>query len=429
MLRNRRQFVQQAGALTASTFLAPWLQKPALDAIREKRRELDHLSPEAFAQKEDFWVLIQRAYQQSPHFINLENGYFSPQPVEVMDAQMNNIRMINEQPSFYMRKRQWEDKAGVKKLLAQQAGCSPEEIVITRNTTESLDTVIHGLDFEPGSEAIMCDQDYGSMLEAFDQQARRRGLVNKFIELPLHPVSDSEIVERYEKAITDRTKVMLVTHLINITGQVLPVRKICEMAHKHDVQVIVDGAHSFAQLDFKIPDLGADYFGASLHKWLCCPLGAGILYVRKDRIASVWPLFGDASHPADDIRKLEHIGTHPVSTNLTIAAALRFHQMIGDRRKQERLRFLKKYWTEQVKDVPGIILNTPWEMERSSAIANVAVDGYSPQELWDKLYDDYRIWTVAINRKAVKGIRVTPHLYTPIEHLDQFVAALKELAG
>jgi selenocysteine lyase/cysteine desulfurase len=429
MLRNRRQFVQQAGALTASSFLLPWIQQPALDAITEKRRELDHLSAEAFAQKEDFWVLIQRAYQQSPHFINLENGYFSPQPVEVMEAQMNNIRMINEQPSFYMRKRQWDDKAGVKKLLAQQAGCSPEEIVITRNTTESLDTVIHGLDFEPGSEAIMCDQDYGSMLEAFDQQARRRGLVNKFIELPLHPVSDSEIVERYEKAITDKTKVMLVTHLINITGQVLPVRKICDMAHRHDVQVIVDGAHSFAQLDFKIPDLGADYFGASLHKWLCCPLGAGILYVRKDRIANVWPLFGDAGHAADDIRKLEHIGTHPVSTNLTIAAALRFHQVIGDRRKQERLRYLKRYWTEQVKEVPGITLNTPWEMERSSAIANVAVDGYTPQELWDKLYDDYRIWTVAINRKAVKGIRVTPHLYTPIEHLDQFVAALKELAS
>jgi len=347
MLRNRRQFVQQAGALTASSFLLPWMQKPTLDAISEKRRELDHLSPEAFAQTEDFWVLIQRAFQQSPHFINLENGYFSPQPTEVLEAQMDNIQMINVQPSFYMRRRQWEDKTGVKKLLAQQAGCSPEEIVITRNTTESLDTIIHGLDFEPGSEAIMCDQDYGSMLEAFDQQARRRGLVNTFIELPLHPVSDSEMVERYEKAITDKTKVMLVTHLINLTGHVLPVRKICDMAHKHDVQVIVDGAHSFAQLDFKIPDLGADYFGASLHKWLCCPLGAGILYVRKDRIANVWPLFGDASHSADDIRKLEHIGTHPVSTNLTIASALRFHQMIGDRRKQERLRYLKKYWTEQ----------------------------------------------------------------------------------
>lgn len=428
MPTNRRQFVQQASGLAAGALIMPWQNQRVLQRIQDHRRTLDHLSPQAFAQREDFWVLIQRAYQQSPHFINLENGYFSPQPVEVMEAQMDNIKMINEQPSFYMRRRQFTEKAGVKKLLAEQAGCSVEELVITRNTTESLDTIIAGIDYEPGDEAVMCDQDYGSMLEAFDQQARRCGLVNKIIELPLHPVSDAEIVERYERAITDRTKVILVTHLINITGQVLPVRKICDMAHQHGVEVIIDGAHSFAQLDFKIPDLGGDYFGASLHKWLCCPLGAGLLYVKRDKIKNVWPLFGDATYAEDDIRKFEHIGTHPVSTNLTIASALRFHQMIGNARKEARLRYLKQYWTEQVKEVPGITLNTPWEDERSSAIANVAIDGYTPGELAEKLYDDYRIFTVAINRKAVKGIRVTPHLYTPIEHLDRFVAALKELA-
>jgi len=428
MLTNRRQFVQRASGLAAGALFMPWHRPEIMHHIRKQREALAHLAPEAFARREEFWAIIQRAYQQSPHFINLENGYFSPQPVDVMEAQMDNIKMINEQPSFYMRRRQFDEKAGVKKLLAEQAGCSVEELVITRNTTESLDTIIAGIDYEPGDEAIMCDQDYGSMLEAFDQQARRRGLVNKIIELPLHPVSDAEIVKRYERAITDRTKVMLVTHLINITGQVLPVRKICDMAHQHGVEVIVDGAHSFAQLDFKIPDLGGDYFGASLHKWLCCPLGAGLLYVKRDKIKNVWPLFGDATYAEDDIRKFEHIGTHPVSTNLTIASALRFHQMIGNVRKEARLRYLKQYWTEQVKDVPGITLNTPWEAERSSAIANVTVDGYSPSELADKLYHDYRIFTVAINRNAVKGIRVTPHLYTPIAHLDQFVMALKELA-
>lgn len=428
MPTNRRTFMQYASGLTAGSLLMPWVTPQTLHQIEETRRKLDHLSPQAFAQREDFWVLIQRAYQQSPHFVNLENGYFSPQPVTVMEAQMKNIEMINRQPSFYMRRRQWEDKSGVKKLLADQAGCSVEELVITRNTTESLDTIIHGLPYQEGDEAVMCDQDYGSMLEAFDQERRRHGIVNKIIDLPLHPRSDSEIVERYERAITDRTKVLLVTHLINITGQVLPVRKIADMAHRRGVEVIVDGAHSFAQLDFKIPDLGGDYFGASLHKWLCCPLGAGLLYVKKDKISRVWPLFGDATFAEDDIRKFEHIGTHPVSTNLTIADALRFHQMIGNERKQARLRYLKQYWTEQVKSRTGITINTPWETERSSAIANVAVAGYSPTELAKKLYDDYRIFTVAINRKAVKGIRVTPHLYTPLTHLDQFVAALQELA-
>lgn len=428
MQSNRRKFLQKSSGLAASAFLAPWFSKENMERISMVGKQYRHQSPEQFAQNEEFWVLIRRAFHQNPHFINLENGYFSPQPVEVMEAQHRNIRLLNEDTSFYMRRRQWDDKSGVKQLLAEQAGCSPEELVITRNTTESLDTVIAGFDYKPGDEAIMCDQDYGSMLEAFAQQAQRYGLVNKIIDLPLHPTSDSDIVSRYEKAITPNTKVMLVTHLINISGQVLPVRKICDMAHKYGVRVIVDGAHAFAQLDFKIPDLAADFYGASLHKWLCCPIGAGLLYVKKERIAEVWPLFGDVSHPKDDIRKFEHIGTHPVSTNLTIASALRFHQMIGPKRKEARLKYLKQYWTDQVKDVKGITLNTPWDMERSSAIANVAIDGYTPSELADRLYEDYRIFTVAINRKSVKGVRVTPHLYTPTEHLDQFVQALKALA-
>ena len=425
---ERRAFLRQMSGLSAGMFILPWQNEQLLCDIEAAAGRIAHLHPEEAARDEEFWSLVQRAYRQSPHFINLENGYFSPQPVEVMEAQQENIRMINEIPSFYMRRRQFEEKEGVKVQLADFAGCSPEEIVITRNTTESLDTVIAGVDFEAGDEAVMCDQDYGSMLEAFDQQARRRGLANVIIDLPLHPGSDSEIVERYERAITSRTRIMLVTQLINITGQVLPVRKICDMAHSHEVEVIVDGAHAFAQLDFKIPDLNCDYFGASLHKWLCCPLGAGILYVRKDKIGKVWPLFGDATYPANDIRKFEHIGTHPVSTNLTIANALRFQDLIGSKRKEERLRYLKEYWTLKVKEVPGVRLNTPWEKERSSAIANLAVDGMTPAQLADHLFNEHRIFTVAIDRKAVKGVRITPHLYTRLEDLDKLVAAVEKLA-
>ena len=308
--------------------------------------------------------------------------------------------------------------------IAELAGCSTEEIIITRNTTEALDTVIAGIDFKEGDEAIMCHVDYDDMLQALDQQARRVGLVNKFIELPLHPQSDDEIVSLYENAITPQTRVILVTHVSNITGQVLPVRKICDMAHRHNVEVICDSAHAFAHLDFKISDLNCDYFGASLHKWLCTPLGAGILYIKKEKISNVWPLYGDATYAADDIQKFSRSGTHPVSTFVTIADALRFHNMIGAKRKEARLRYLKQYWTEKVRDLPGMNVYTPWEMERSSALSLISVDGLSPDELVDRLYDEFRIFTVTRINPAVNGVRITPHLYTRIEELDKLVHAL-----
>ncbi|NRB54339.1 MAG: aminotransferase class V-fold PLP-dependent enzyme [Saprospiraceae bacterium] len=427
--QDRRDFIKKMGGLSTGLLALSGVDDTWLQELEEIQREVGQMSAYEAARFEPFWLQIQQAFRQSPHFINLENGYFSPQPLEVMQAQLENIRMINEIPSFYMRRRQAEEKQGVKRQLAQLAGCSPEEIVITRNTTESLDTIIAGLDFEAGDEAILCDQDYGSMQEAFQQRAKRHGLVLKWVDVPLHPKSDSEIVECYEKAITPKTKVMLVTQLINISGQILPVRKICDMAHTHGVEVIVDGAHAFAQLNFKIPDLNCDYFGASLHKWLCCPLGAGIMYVKKDKIAKVWPLFGDVAFPEDDIRKFEHIGTHPVSTHLTISSAIRFHQLVGPERKQARLHYLKEYWTTAVKDLDRVILNTPLSPDRSSAIANIAVEGMTPSELSTYFYDKHRIFTVAINRKAVKGVRVTPHLYTRLSDLDAFIEAIRGVAG
>lgn len=426
---DRRDFIKQMGGFSAGFLALNGLDTQWLAQFEGLSKEVDELSPLEAARYEPFWAQIQLAFRQSPHFINLENGYFSPQPLEVMQAQVENIQRINEIPSFYMRRRQAEEKQGVKQQLAHFAGCTSDEIVITRNTTESLDTIIAGLDFEAGDEAILCDQDYGSMQQAFQQRVKRHGLVLKWVDLPLVPKSDSEVVELYEKAITSKTKVMLVTQLINITGQILPVRKICDMAHTHGVEVIVDGAHAFAQLDFKIPDLNCDYFGASLHKWLCCPLGAGILYVKKEKIEQVWPLFGDVAVPADDIRKFEHIGTHPVATHLTISSAIRFHQLIGSARKEARLRYLKDYWTSRVKELPRVLLNTPLDADRSCAIANIAVEGMTPNELATYFYDKHRIFTVAINRESVKGVRVTPHLYTRIADLDAFVEAIRELVS
>ncbi len=265
------------------------------------------------------------------------------------------------------------------------------------------------------------------MLAAFKQQAKRYGVVNKIISLPLHPKNKQEIVGAFEDAITHRTKVILVTHIINLTGQILPVREICDMAHTHSVEVIVDAAHSFAHVDFKIPDLHCDYLGTSLHKWLCAPLGTGLMYIKKENIRKVWPLFGDTDFSEEDIRKFEHIGTHPCSSVITIEDALRFHNSIGSKRKEERLRYLKNYWVNKVATQPKVTLNTPMPDEQSCAIANINIVGKSPTEIANYLFDKHKIFTVAIDTEAVKGVRVTPHLYTTLQDLDLLVDAIREL--
>jgi selenocysteine lyase/cysteine desulfurase len=425
--QGRRQFISRVGSISLGAALLPSIDLSRIDDITAAAERLGNTPPKDIAQDEAFWSEVQKAYHVSPDFINLENGYFSPAATAVLDAQIRSIRMINETPSFYMRKRQVDERLAVKKQLAEFAECSPGEIAITRNTTESLDTIISGLDLKAGDEAIMTNQDYGSMVEAFNQQSRRLGIVNKIISLPLHPGSSIEVVSAFEQAITPKTKVMLVTHMINLTGQILPAREICDMAHAHGVEVILDAAHSFAHIDFKIPDTHCDYMGASLHKWLCTPLGNGILYIRKEKIKNVWPLFGDNSYPEDDIRKFEHIGTHPVGNTLPIADAIRFHNTIGSKRKEERLRFLKNYWVEKVRPLPDVKLNTPLRDDQSCAIANVAIEGATPAQVADFLFEKHRIFTVAIDTQAVKGVRITPHLYTRLSDLDQLVVAMQDL--
>ena len=233
----------------------------------------------------------------------------------------------------------------------------------------------------------------------------------------------------YASALTPRTRLLMIPHMVNITGHVLPVRAICDMAHARQVPVMVDGAHAFAHLDYRIPDLHCDYYGASLHKWLATPLGAGLLYVHRDRIAALWPMFADEGVPADDIRKLNHTGTHPVHTDLTIEAAVAFHEAIGSVRKEARLRFLQQYWTAQVRGLSRIVMNTPADPARSCAIANVSITRITPDDLTKTLLDKYKVWTVAIDGAGVHGVRVTPQVYTSTTELDTFVRALKDLAA
>ena len=415
---NKREFVRTLGGASLGLMFSP--------SVLSRYMAMPHAE---LAQDEAFWATIRGKYKLTPEYINLENGYYSMQAEPVLEAFIGHVRSINVQASRYMRTRQPDDKLRVRTRLAKMAGVSPEELIITRNTTESLDTVISGYDWKPGDEAVMAAQDYGAMLDMFKLQARRHGIVNRVVSLPLDPQSDDELVQLYASAITPKTRLLMVGHLVNITGHILPVRKIADMAHARGVDVMCDGAHAFGQLAFRIPDLGCDYYGASLHKWLGTPLGAGILYVRQDRIAGLWPIYADESMADTDIRKLNHTGTHPVHTDLGIDDAIDFHESIGAERKEARLRYVQRYWTSRVRDVPNILVNTPTDPKRSCAIANVGVRGMTPADLAKTLFERYKVFTVAIDTANVHGVRVTPQLFTTPKELDVLVRALKELAA
>lgn len=416
---NKREFVRTMGSASLGMMFSP--------AILSR---LANAAPTELAEDEAFWMSIRGKYRLRPEYINLENGYYSMQSEEVLEGFIANVRRVNYEAARYFRTVRVEDKSRVRDKLAALAGCSPEELIITRNTTESLDTVISGFDWKPGDEAVMAAQDYGAMLDQFALMGRRYGLVNKIVQLPVDPGSDDEVVQLYASAITSRTRLLMISHLVNITGQILPVRKVADMAHARGVEVLVDGAHAFAHLDFRIPDLGADYYGASLHKWLGAPLGAGILYVRRDRIEKLWPVYAEEGTALTSIMKLNHTGTHPCHTDLGIEHAIAFHEMIGVARKEARLRWLQQYWTSKVRGKSRIVVQTPADPARSCAIANVGITGMTPADLASALFDKYRVYTVAINRPeaGILGVRVTPHLFSMTADLDALVRGLTELA-
>ena len=388
-----------------------------------------HLSPLALASDDAFWDEIRKQYLLKPDYINLENGYYNFLPQPLLNKYIDHIKEVNYQGSYYMRTVQFENKKNITTKLAKVAGCSPDQIIITRNTTESLDMVIGGLDWKAGDEAIMALQDYGAMLEMFDQIKNRYGVVNVMLSVPNHPKNDQEIIDLYKNAITPKTKAILVSHMINITGQILPIKEICTMAHEKGVQVIVDGAHAFAHIKYSIQDLGCDYYAASLHKWLSVPLGAGLLYVQKDNIKKVWPLLADSEKDPNKINRLNHTGTHPVHTDLTISDSIDYYEIIGVERKEARLRYLQNYWTEKVRNLPRVVLNTPAAASRSCAIANIGIEGIEPGELAKRLLKEHNVFTVAIDYANVQGCRICPNVYTTTQELDSFVLAIKKLSN
>jgi selenocysteine lyase/cysteine desulfurase len=419
---NKRAFLKSA----AITGLGTQIGFSSLAAIFDEKK---NISADVLAADDVFWKKIRDQYILKPDYINLENGYYNFTPQPILEKYIEHIRYVNREGSYYMRTVQFDNKKRMAGKLAALLGCPANEVAITRNTTESLDLVIGGQEWKPGDEAVMAIQDYGAMLDMFEQVSKRYGVVLKKISVPNHPKSDEEIVSLYEQAITPKTKLLMVCHMINITGQILPIRKICDMAHKKGVEVMVDGAHAVAHIQFNMPDLDCDYYGASLHKWLSVPLGAGLLYVKKEKIAKLWPLLADGNTDMSEISRINHIGTHPVHTDITIEDAIDYYQMIGGERKEKRMRFLQQYWTSKVRNVPNIILNTPADEKRSCGIANVGIKGITPGDLAKRLLDEHKIFTVAIDGANVHGCRITPNVYTTLEELDAFVAALKKLAA
>jgi selenocysteine lyase/cysteine desulfurase len=418
---NKRQFLKTIGLSALST---PVFSKSFHNTITKK----ENVSAEELAQDETFWKKIRADYKLNPAFINLENGYYCISPTPIKTAFTKNIDEVNLLGSYYMRKMRFPDNEKVRAKLAEAAGCTYEEIIVTRNTTESIDTVISGYDWKPGDEAIMAEQDYPYMIQHFELMAQRYGMTNKILSVPMHPKSDDEIVKMYESAITTKTRLLMVSHIINITGQILPVRKICDMAHRHGVDVVVDGAHAFGQFEYKISDLNCDYYATSLHKWLSAPLGAGFLYIKKDKIKNLWAMFADNGYPQDDIRRVVHTGTPAVHTEISIMNALDYLNFIGIKRKEARLKYIRNYWMERLKDVPNVMINTPNDDARACGIGNVGLKNMKPTEMAEKLLANHKIWTVGIEGQSVFGCRITPNIYTSTAELDAFVAAVKVLA-
>ena len=419
---QKREFLKGLTGLGLSTPLT----FNHLDALMASN---SHLSDDAWATHEDFWLKIRADYRLKSDYINLENGFYGIMPKYIEDHYIDHLREINFQGSYYMRTVQMENKKTSAARLAKMAGCLPEELIITRNTTESLNLIIQGQKWKKGDEAIMASQDYGAMRNQFRLMERRFEITVREVSIPNHPKNDEEIVALYESVITPKTQLLMVCHMVNITGQIMPVQKICDMAHRYGVRVVVDGAHAFGHIQFSIEDLHCDYYGTSLHKWLTVPLGAGFLYVKKDQIAGVWPLFAEDSRDPEDISRLNHVGTYPVHTDLAIINAIDYHHKIGGSRKEARLRYLQKYWTDQVRDLPRVVVNTPVESNRYCAIGNVGIETIEPADFAKQLLNDYQIWTVAINRPGVRGLRITPNLFTTLKELDVLVKAIKELSA
>lgn len=425
---NRRSFLAKAGLLSSSALLGSLFQPAWSRNLDSALRQAATITPDQLASNEDFWYYIQQSYTVSPSLINLNNGGVAPSPKTVQDAMKRFHDLSNEAPSYYMWRILDQGREPLRRNLARIAGCSPDEIAIQRNASEALEAAIFGIELQAGDEVVLTKQDYPNMINAWKQRELRDKIKLVWINLDLPSEDDTYLVQQYTKAFTAKTKVVHITHIINWNGQILPVRKIADAAHARGIEVVVDGAHSFAHFQFSVPELGADYFGTSLHKWLSATIGTGFLYVRKEKIGSLYPFFAAGDPKSPDIRKFENLGTRPFFIEQAIGKAIEFYEMIGPERKEKRLHYLKNYWMEKVKDIPKVKLGTSFKPGYGCAIGLVSVEGKKPGELDSFLLDKYKLHAVGIEWENIKGLRVTPNVYTTTRDLDVLVEGIGKFA-
>jgi isopenicillin-N epimerase len=413
---------------TAAGLALPVFRIDAMARAREAARSASGALPDSVAADETYWSHIQRAFDVDRTIVNLNNGGCSPAPSHVLEAMIRDLKFSNEMPVHHMWNVLEPRVESVRRELAREFGCDPEEMAITRNASESLEILIFGLDLKPGDEVVVTNQNYPRMLTSWDQRARRDGVVVKPISFPVPPPSAADVVRRFREAMTDRTRVVEITHITNLTGQILPVREVVRMARERGAEVFVDGAHAFAHFPFRRDDLECDYYGTSLHKWLLAPIGTGFLYVRKDKQKNIWPLMAAPAKMNEDVRKYEEIGTHPAANHNAIAAALAFHREIGAARKAARLRWLRDRWAKRLLAAdPRVKVLTPLNSTQSCGIGLLHVDGVDTEKLQAHLWEKHRIMTTPIVHPEFNGLRVTPNVYTRPDEVDVFAEKVEEV--
>src|SRR2546425_3278924 len=423
-MTTRRSFLggmaRGAGALAS-------FRAGAIGSVLAAGRTVAGRPAEEVAADEDYWREIQQAFSLDRSLINLNSGGVSPSPRIVQEAMRRYLELSNEAPVYTMWQLLEPQIESVRRRLASSFGCDPEEMAITRNASEALEICILGLDLKPGDEVLTTNQDYPRMLTTWRQRERRDGVVLKTISFPVPPPSMDDLADRFRRAITPRTKVILVCHITNLTGQIFPVKEICRMGRERGIEVIVDGAHAFAHFPFTLADLDCDYYGTSLHKWLLAPHGTGFLYVRKEKIEKIWPMMAAPPEMNANIRKFEEIGTHPAANHNAIAEALNFYEAIGPERKAVRLRFLRDRWAKRLEKVPGVKILTSYDPAMSCGLASFTPASLDVGKVGSYLYDKHKIIVTPIVHPEFSCIRVTPNVYTTLSDIDHFADAVEEV--
>lgn len=428
-MTDRRSFLKRTGKFAGAFSLSALAAKASAENVADAMASLNRMDPAVAATDDDLWARMAQAYTVSPNILNLNNGGVSPQPKVVQDAVDRYYHLSNEAPTYYMWQILDRGREPLRRKLATLAGVSPDEIAINRNTTEALGTFTWGIDLQPGDEIVMTKQDYPNMIHAWKQRELRHGVKIRWINLDLPVENDETVLRAFTEATNSRTRIWHITHMITWTGQILPAARLCQEARKRGITTLVDAAHTFAHLDYKISDLDCDYFGTSLHKWLCAPFGTGLMYIRKPLVSKTWPLFPNDKPQSDDIRKFEALGTRSFAPEQAIGQAIDFHLAIGARRKQERLHYLKKYWCEAIAKNPRVRLHISLKPEYSCALGTFSIDGMDVGETGSKLMADFQIHTTSIKWENVNAVRVTPHVYTTTRDLDRLIEAVQKIAS